>query len=98
MDARAAALHQRSFLLQLMALELHYADAAVPQHRQSITILLQELFLPPDTTTSRQPHCQLRRSSTACALSCFSLLLPALQMGARGCRGSLKSFGALRSA
>ena len=47
-DGKAASLHQRAWLLQLMALELHFADAAIPQHRQSISTLLEALFIPPD--------------------------------------------------
>ena len=47
-DGKAASLHQRAWLLQLIALELHFADAAIPQHRHSISTLLEALFIPPD--------------------------------------------------
>lgn len=45
---RATALHQRAWLLQLAALELHTADAAVPQHREALEELLATLLLPQD--------------------------------------------------
>jgi hypothetical protein len=47
-DKRIWSLHQRATLLQIIALELHHADAAVPQHRASIAVLLDEFFCPPD--------------------------------------------------
>jgi hypothetical protein len=37
-------LHQRAWLLQLHALELHAADPALPQHAESLSNLLVALF------------------------------------------------------
>ena len=47
-DKRVASLHQRMHLLNLIALELHHTDAAVPQHRLSIASILQDLFHMPN--------------------------------------------------
>jgi hypothetical protein len=46
--ARAAALHQRAWLLHILALELHHADTALPQHRDSVAARLAALFAPAD--------------------------------------------------
>ena len=37
-------MQQRAWLLELVALELHFADKAVPAHRESIQHLLAALF------------------------------------------------------
>ncbi len=50
---RATALHQRAWLLQLAALELHSADAALPAHREALEELLAVLFLPADAPGAR---------------------------------------------
>jgi hypothetical protein len=44
--ARAASLHQRAWLLHLLALELHRADPAVPRQRDSAATVLDALFAP----------------------------------------------------
>lgn len=41
---RASSLHQRAWLLQLQALELHRADVALGPHRESVEALLAHLF------------------------------------------------------
>lgn len=41
---RASSLHQRAWLLQLHALELHRADAALAAHGESVEALLAQLF------------------------------------------------------
>ncbi|KAL4457392.1 hypothetical protein ABPG75_012257 [Micractinium tetrahymenae] len=43
---RASSLHQRAWLLQLHALELHRADVALSHHGESVELLLRELFAP----------------------------------------------------
>ncbi|KAL4441042.1 hypothetical protein ABPG77_010473 [Micractinium sp. CCAP 211/92] len=42
----ASSLHQRAWLLQLHALELHRADVALSLHSESVEMLLRELFSP----------------------------------------------------
>ena len=44
--ARAPSLHSRAWLLQLLALELHRAEPAVAQQRESVEGLLAALFVP----------------------------------------------------
>ena len=45
--ARAASLYQRTWLLQLVALELHFVDGAIPADRDACSDLLAALFVPP---------------------------------------------------
>lgn len=66
-DKRVASLHQRTHLLNLIALELHHTDAAVPQHRLSIASILQDFFQMPQIgegeyicTLSTQEYSNLR--------------------------------------
>ncbi|KAK9838304.1 hypothetical protein WJX81_003260 [Elliptochloris bilobata] len=47
---RATALHQRALLLQLAALEMHTADAALPVQRMALEELLATLLLPHDAS------------------------------------------------
>ncbi|KAK9829639.1 hypothetical protein WJX72_007011 [[Myrmecia] bisecta] len=41
---RVAQLHQQAWLLQLIGLQLHHADPAVPAHRQSCAAILHAIF------------------------------------------------------
>ena len=54
---RASSLHQRAWLLQLHALELHRADVALSHHEESVQALLAKLFAPdaPSAANGEQP-------------------------------------------
>ena len=51
-EARTASLQARAWVLQLAALELHTADAALPAHRESVAALLEGLFATPPATAA----------------------------------------------
>ena len=58
--ARAASLQSRAWILQLAALELHTADAAVPGHRTSVASLLRALFAAPTAAGDGANHAPCR--------------------------------------